>query len=127
MSNTGKFYICDHCNNLIGFVKNQGVPIICCGEKMQELTPNTKEAATEKHLPVIEKSGDEITVCVGSVEHPMTDEHLIEFIFIQTEKGGQKKAISAGEAPKAKFSFADDTPIAAYAYCNLHGLWKTDI
>ncbi len=127
MKNSDKFFICKHCGNLIGFIKNQGVPIICCGEKMELLAANTVDAAVEKHLPVIKKGTNEITVTVGEVEHPMTDAHFIEFIYVLTEKGGQKKMLCSTDAPIAKFAFADDAPISVYAYCNLHGLWKTDV
>ena len=67
-----KFYVCNHCGNIIAFVKNTGVPVMCCGEKMQELTANTTDAAQEKHVPVIQQEGDRVTVQVGSVAHPMT-------------------------------------------------------
>jgi superoxide reductase len=121
-----KFFRCKHCGNLLGLINNAGVPMVCCGEKMQELIPNTVEAAVEKHLPVFEISDDVITVSVGSVPHPMTDEHHIEFIYLQTENGGQRKCIKVGTDAKAKFSIVEDKPICVFAYCNLHGLWKAD-
>ncbi len=122
-----RFYICKHCGNLIGLVVSAGVPMKCCGEDMKELIPNTVDAATEKHLPAINVDGDVITATVGSTAHPMTEEHYITFIYLETERGGQRKALSPGEEPVAKFSIIDDKPIAVYAYCNLHSLWKTDL
>jgi superoxide reductase len=124
--NEQKFFKCDHCGNLLGLIHNAGVPMICCGEKMKELIPNTVEAAVEKHLPVFEKDGDTIIVSVGSVLHPMTEEHHIEFVYLQTEHGGQRKFIKLGADPVVKFALADDKPICVFAYCNLHGLWKAN-
>jgi len=124
---TQKFFICKHCSNLIGLIDNREVPMMCCGEKMSELVPNTVEASTEKHLPVVTVSGDSISVQVGSVSHPMEEAHSIKFVFVETERGGQRKSLKVGEEPKLSFSFSDDKPTAVYAYCNLHGMWKTDI
>ena len=122
-----KFYICKHCKNVIGFINNTGVPLICCGEKMSELVPNTTDAATEKHVPVITVSGNIVTVDIGSVPHPMAEEHFIEWVYIQTEKGGQRKTLSPGDKPSVTFSLTDDDKLeAAFAYCNIHGLWKAD-
>lgn len=120
-----KFYQCSHCKNIITFVDNKGVPVMCCGEKMQELVPGTTDAAQEKHVPVVEKDGNKVTVCVGSVTHPMMEEHHIAFIAIETKQGSQIKYLKADEEPKAVFSLAEgDEFVAAYEYCNLHGLWK---
>ena len=101
--------------------------MICCGEKMTELVANTAEASKEKHLPVVTASKDSLTVKVGSVPHPMEAEHNITFVYVETEHGGQRKALKPGEKPEVTFKFADDKPTAVYAYCNLHGLWKTEI
>ena len=120
-----KFYQCSHCKNIITYVDNKGVPVMCCGEKMQELVPGTVDAALEKHVPVVEKDGNKVTVKVGSVTHPMLEEHHIAFIAIETKQGSQIKYLKAGEAPEAVFTIADgDEFVAAYEYCNLHGLWK---
>jgi len=127
MQDSQKFLICKHCGNLIGFVKNKGVPIVCCGEKMKELVPNTVEASNEKHLPDVTVSGDRVDVQIGSVLHPMEDAHYITFVYVETERGGQRKCLNPGEEPKLSFCFTDDKPLAVYAYCNLHGLWKTEI
>jgi superoxide reductase len=92
---------------------------------MQPMTPNTAEAAHEKHIPVIEVDGNTVTVTVSTVEHPMLEVHYIEWIMLETEQGRQRKALRPGEKPAAVFSLAEgDKVLSAYAYCNLHGLWK---
>ena len=122
-----KFYIFSHCGNIITYVRDNGVPIVCCGEKMKELVPGSVEAAHEKHIPVIRVNGGEVTVHVGSVDRPMLAEHWIEWIALETTAGVQCKALAPGMAPECKFMLADgDAPVAAYAYCNLHGLWSAE-
>ena len=121
-----KFYQCSHCKNIITYVDNKGVPVMCCGEKMQELVPGTVDAAAEKHVPVVKKDGNKVTVSVGSVTHPMLEEHSIQFIAVETKQGSQIKYLKPPEAPEAVFAIADgDEFVAAYEYCNLHGLWKS--
>ena len=127
MKRKQKFFICNHCKNLIGLIEDKGVPMVCCGEKMTELIPNTVDASGEKHLPEVTASGNNIKVQVGSVLHPMVEEHYITFIYVETEHGGQRKVLKPGDAPIAEFSFIDDKPIAVYEYCNLHGLWVVEI
>ena len=127
MCSKQKFFICKHCGNMVGLIDNKGVPMVCCGEKMTELVPNTVEASVEKHLPAVTETEGGIEVQVGSVPHPMTEEHHIAFVYVETRCGGQRKGMSPGDEPKAAFSFADDEPVAVYAYCNLHGLWKTEL
>lgn len=119
------FYICPTCGNLVYTVHNAGVPLLCCGQKMQKLEPNTVEASGEKHLPVAALEGDTLHVSVGSVEHPMAAEHMIQWIFVETEQGGQIRYLQTGQAPKADFVLGGEKPVAVYAYCNLHGLWMT--
>ena len=121
-----KFYRCEHCGNIIAFAENKGVPVMCCGKKMAELVPNTTEAATEKHLPVIAKNENGVVeIVVGSTLHPMLPEHFIGWVAIETKEGNQRKALSPGMAPKASFALTEgDEVVAAYAYCNLHSLWK---
>ena len=120
-----KFYICNHCKNIIGKIQDKGVPVVCCGEKMAELVPNTTEAATEKHIPVASAEGNLITVQIGSTLHPMTEEHLIQWVYLETEEGGQRKSLKAGDKPEVVFALSpSDKAKAVYAYCNLHGLWK---
>lgn len=128
MENEQKFFICKHCGNLVGMINNAGVPIVCCGEPMAELVANTSDGAAEKHVPVVEKQDSKITVTVGSAMHPMTEEHSINWVYLQLEDGGQRKSLSQNKEPKATFALADgDKPVAVFAYCNLHGLWKTDL
>ena len=120
-----KFYVCSHCGNIIAYAKNSGVPVVCCGERMQELVPNTTDAAQEKHVPVVTVDGNTVCVTVGSVEHPMLEEHFIEWIAIKTKNGNQRITLKPGDAPKATFAIIDgDEVLEVYAYCNLHGLWK---
>lgn len=118
-----KFYICRHCGNIIGMVASSGVPVVCCGEDMDLLVPNTTDAAGEKHVPVVSVEGNTVSVKIGSVEHPMADEHYIQWIFLETEKGGQRKELRPGDKPEVKFTLIDDEPVGVYEYCNLHGLW----
>jgi len=122
-----KFYICRHCGNLITKIHDARVPVVCCGEKMEELTANTVEASQEKHLPVVSILGDKVKVEVGSAAHPMLEEHSIQWIYLETTKGGQRKDLQPGEAPEAEFTLTNEKPVAVYEYCNLHGLWKTEI
>lgn len=120
-----KFYRCSRCGQIIAIVKKTGVPVVCCGAPMQEIEPGSVDASLEKHVPIIEVNGDKVVVSVGSVEHPMATEHYIEWIAIQTKFGNQRKALKPGEAPKACFKICEGDEVeAAYAYCNLHGLWK---
>ena len=121
------FYICEHCGNLIGMIYNAGVPVMCCGQKMKKLEPGVVEASHEKHIPVVHVDGNTVNISVGSVEHPMAEEHNIAWVYLQTDKGGQRKNLEVGKAPVISFALADEKPIAVYAYCNLHGLWKADI
>lgn len=122
-----KFYICRRCGNLVGMVHDSGVPMICCGEKMEALVPNTVEASGEKHLPVAVMDGNVLRVHVGNVDHPMLPEHFIEWVYVQTDQGGQRKALKPGDAPEVSFCLGDDKEAAVYAYCNLHGLWMTEL
>lgn len=120
------FYKCGHCGNIIAFVKNSGVPIVCCGEKMTEIVPGTTDAAVEKHLPVWTVEKDLVHVKVGSVEHPMLPEHYIEWVSLQTKHGNQRKEMHPGEKPESYFALCNEDEVeAVYAYCNLHGLWKS--
>ena len=122
-----KYFICEHCGNIIEYAKDAGVPVMCCGQKMTELVPGTSDGALEKHVPVVSVNGNEVVVTVGAVEHPMVEAHYIEWIVIETKQGSQKVKLSPQDAPKATFLLTnEDELIAAYAYCNLHGLWKSE-
>ena len=119
-----KYYICKHCGNIVTKLGDSGVPVVCCGSPMTELVPNTTDAATEKHVPVVEVTEGLVTVTVGSVEHPMTAEHNIPWIALETEKGVQIRHLAPEEAPKATFLLGEgETIVRVLAYCNLHGLW----
>jgi superoxide reductase len=122
-----KFYICEHCKNIVGKIHDSGVPLVCCGQKMTKLEPGTVEASVEKHLPVVTVEGDVVKVSVGSVLHPMSEEHNISWVYLLTDRGGQRKCLKPDAEPVVEFAIKDEKPIAVYAYCNLHGLWKTDI
>jgi len=122
-----KFYICKHCGNIIAYVHYSGVDVVCCGDKMQEIIPGTVEASTEKHIPVITVDGNNITINVGSVAHPMEEAHYIQWIAIETKKGNQRKELKFTDKPVAHFCVGeDDEIVAAYAYCNIHSLWKAE-
>jgi len=112
---------------MIGLIKDEGPAMVCCGEEMTELVPNSTGASEEKHMPAVTGSGDSISVQVGSAAHPMEEGHHIEFVFVETTRGGQRKRLTVGGAPTAAFLFSDDKPVAVYAYCNLHGLWKLEV
>lgn len=120
-----KFLECKKCGNIVAVVKESKVPVMCCGQKMEQITPNTVDASVEKHVPTYEVKGNLVEVKVGSVEHPMIEAHFIEWISIQTKQGNQRKVLQPNEAPQAVFSIVEGDEIeAVYAYCNLHGLWK---
>ena len=120
-----KFYICSHCGNIIAKVKDVGVPVMCCGQKMTEIIPGTTEASQEKHIPVYQVEGNIVTVRVGAVDHPMTAEHLIEWVSLQTKQGNQRKVLTPGQEPVVRFALCEGDEVeAVYAYCNLHGLWR---
>ena len=122
-----KFLICRHCGNIVALVKEGGGEIMCCGEPMSELiakSPATE--GTEKHLPVVEIKGEEVLVKVGSVPHPMAEDHWIEWVYLYTDRGGQRRRFKPGEAPEATFHIEKgEKVLEVYAYCNKHGLWKT--
>lgn len=119
-----KFYKCDICGNIVEMVNDSGMPLTCCGEEMTELIPGTTDGAHEKHVPVYSFEGNEITVKVGAVDHPMLETHYIEWILLETDKGVYRKNLKPGDVPMAKFTLKDNEKfIAAYEYCNIHGLW----
>ena len=121
-----KIFMCRHCGNVIEKVVDSGVAVVCCGEKMEELVPNTVEASGEKHIPVVTRIDEcSIKVEVGSVPHPMLPEHHIAFIYVETEDGGIR--INLKDKPEAIVCTCSSKPVAVYEYCNLHGLWKTEL
>ena len=121
-----KFYRCRHCGNVIQKLVDSSVPVVCCGEKMEELIPGTVDASLEKHVPVVTRLDEcVIKVEVGSVAHPMLPEHHIAFIYVETENGGIH--VDLKDKPEAVVCVCNEKPVAVYEYCNLHGLWKTDL
>jgi len=122
-----KFYVCAHCRNIAEMVYDTDIALYCCGDKMNELVPNTVEASGEKHIPEVKVGEGFVEVNVGSVDHPMVEVHWIEWVQLVTDKGMHRRFLNPGEAPKVKFLLDGEKPLAVYAYCNLHGLWKTEL
>lgn len=123
-----KFFVCETCGNLVNLMLEGGGTLVCCGKEMKELVPNTVDAAVEKHVPVVEIEGNKVTVKIGSVTHPMTEEHYIQWIYLETKEGVQAKCLQPGEEPKAVFVLNEGNEVvSAYEYCNLHGLWKKEV
>ena len=120
-----RFFICNHCGNIIAMIKDQGVPIKCCGESMKEIIAGTNEGAKEKHIPVYHTIGETVTVCVGETAHPMTSEHYIDWVCMETEEGFQLKKLTPYMSPKVSFSLSKGDKVkSVYAFCNQHSLWK---
>ena len=126
MENT-KFYICPHCGNIFEVVHSGGIAPNCCGEEMPELKANSVDASGEKHTPAVTVRDSIVEVRVGSIEHPMEQLHWIEWVQLVTDKGSYRKRLNPGEAPRVIFQLNSEAPLAVYAYCNLHGLWKTEL
>lgn len=122
-----KFYRCKSCGNLIAGIKMGACTPKCCGETMEELVANTTDGAKEKHVPAVTVDGDTVKIVVGEVEHPMLEKHYIQMIALEGSNTIQIKELNPGEAPKAEFAVGEDKPVAAYEFCNLHGLWKADV
>ena len=123
-----KFYVCDKCGNIIRMVVDKGVPIVCCGNTMRELVPNTVEASHEKHIPEVDFARNTLRVKVGNISHPMEKEHSIEWVHVVTSEGEQFKSLRLDRDPETEFALVNgDKPIKVYAYCNLHGLWQVEV
>ena len=122
-----KFYVCPHCGNIVEMVNDAGVKPVCCGQPMNELVPNTVEASGEKHKPEVSVGEGVVNVNVGSINHPMEEVHWIEWVQLNTDKGSYRKVLNPGEAPNVSFVLGDEKPLGVYAYCNLHGLWLTEL
>ena len=123
-----KFYKCKTCGNIITKLDDSGVPVVCCGEKMEELVPGAVDGALEKHVPSVTVDGNVVKVQVGEVEHPMLEEHFIKFIVLETSSGSMIKNLSPKDKPVAEFTLpAGDKAVAVYEYCNLHGLWVKEL
>jgi len=122
-----KFLKCGKCDCIVVKVKDDGCPVVCCGEEMQELVSGASGASAAKHVPVITVDGNLVHVAIGAEEHVMTDAHYIEFIALETKQGHQLKELRPGDKAEADFALVPgDEVVAAYEYCNLHGLWKSE-
>ena len=122
------FYVCEICGNLVELVENGGGKLVCCGSKMTKLEAGVVEASREKHIPVVEIADGKAKVTVGSVLHPMSEEHSIGWIELETNLGIRRNALNPGDAPDCEFALDEgETVVAVYAWCNLHGLWKAEI
>lgn len=120
-----KIYKCDICHKVIVVVSDAGNDIICCDQQMHELVPNTTDGAIEKHVPVVETNNGQVTVKIGEQPHPMLNNHYIEWILIETSQGHQIKYLNPNDQALARFRLADQEELRfAYAYCNVHGLWR---
>lgn len=123
-----KFFKCMHCGNIVEMIHSGGGILVCCGDPMNELIANTSDGANEKHVPVVSVNGGRVHVAVGSIEHPMLEEHYIMWIVLETCCGVYRKCLKPGEKPEAVFELSNgETPVAAYEYCNIHGLWKAEL
>ena len=118
-------YQCAKCGNMVEVMHVGGGTLVCCGQEMHLLMENTTDAAKEKHVPVIEHTADGIKVSVGSVAHPMENDHYIEWIEIIADDKACRHFLNPGEKPEASFGISPETVIAR-EFCNLHGLWKAD-
>jgi len=123
MTQLNQIYKCEVCGNIVEVVHTGVGELVCCGQPMKLLQENTTDAATEKHVPVIEKSDSTVTVKVGSVAHPMEEKHYIKFIELLADGKVYRKFLKPGDTPEATFEITAEK-IEAREYCNVHGLWK---
>jgi len=124
MTQQNQTYKCNVCGNIVGVLHAASGTLVCCGQPMELLKAKTQEEGNEKHLPVITKTDSGIKVTVGSVAHPMEQDHYIAWIEIITDNKIYRKFLKPGDQPEAEFSITADN-IQAREYCNLHGLWQT--
>lgn len=124
VKNKNEIYKCTLCGNIVETLHAGGGELVCCGQPMQMLEENTQEAATEKHIPIIEKTETGVRITVGEIAHPMEAAHYIEWIEIISEGRSYKKFLTAGDAPTIEICIENTENILVRAYCNLHGLWK---
>ena len=121
-----KLFKCEKCGNIIYTINDKCEGITCCGEDVILLEANTVDAAKEKHVPVVTKNNNIVEVNIGDVDHPMTEDHYIEFVLLETNKGVRINNLNPGEKPHTSFILEEDEELLnTYAYCNLHGLWKS--
>lgn len=120
-----KLFKCSKCGKIVVILKEGSPNTVCCGEDMKELVPRSIDGAVEKHVPVVDIKDNVVNVKVGEVDHPMTEEHYIEFIILETTSGYMLKSLKPKDKPEAVFVLSDNSKyVNAYAYCNLHGLWN---
>jgi len=125
MEKNTRFYRCPICGNVIGLIEGDAGRIICCGKPMEQLIPNTVDASVEKHTPVCEIKGDNLVVTVGSVMHPMTEEHYISWVAIVSKNKTTRVRLNPNDTPAVVLPYEEGSTV--YAYCNLHGLWATEV
>ncbi|MDP4119788.1 MAG: desulfoferrodoxin family protein [Bacillota bacterium] len=122
-----KFYKCGVCGNIVGLIESGGGTLSCCGQPMTMLVPNSTDAAQEKHVPVLLTENGKLFVQIGSIPHPMTEEHFIKWIYICTKTGGYRHWFKPGDEPKVEINIKEEEIKTIFAYCNLHGLWQNEI
>ena len=123
-----KFYVCETCGNVVTKLTSSGVPLKCCGKNMSVLEAGVTDAAVEKHVPAVTVEGNVVKVAVGSVTHPMTAEHYIPWVALETSHGAQVRWLQPTDAPSVSFLLAEgEEAKVVYAYCNLHGLWQKEL
>lgn len=122
-----KIYKCNICGNIITKIYDSNVNVVCCNEEMKELIPNTIDASFEKHIPVVTLAGHMMNIKIGEINHPMDENHFIQWILLETKTGIQLKYLKPFDLPEIGFTLIDDNAIAVYSYCNIHGLWKKEI
>ena len=125
MTQNNEIYKCAICGNVVEVVHAAGGTLVCCGKPMTLLTENTTDASHEKHVPFLVSTPEGVLVRVGSAEHPMLPEHFIEWIELETEEGTMRHHLQPGDKPEVTFALGGDKPVSVFAYCNLHGLWRT--
>jgi superoxide reductase len=121
------FYKCEVCGNIIGKVLDSGVPVVCCGQKMNIIPAQMDDTKYEKHQPVVTITEQKVEINIGSVPHPMLGEHYIQWVYLQTDKGGQRRNLLPNENPTVTFYCIDEKPLAVFSFCNMHGLWVTEL
>ena len=125
MEKNTRFYKCNICGNVVGLIDGDINHMTCCGQKLENLTANTVDASVEKHTPVVEVKGENIVVKVGSVEHPMTEEHYIMWVAVMTDNETTRVRLNPHDTPEVILPYKKGSTV--YAYCNLHGLWATEV
>ncbi|MCM8900673.1 desulfoferrodoxin [Caldicoprobacter algeriensis] len=126
MRNKVAFYRCEICGNLVELINRGGGELVCCGQPMTELKPNTVDASVEKHVPAVTRKDGKLYIQIGSVPHPMIPEHYIEWVAVVSDKTMQRIALTPGQEPKAEVVDTGEE-VDVYAYCNIHGLWKAEV